>query len=242
MLNYSVVLILLEVTTTPNFRGLHLILVGCFLPLATAWEQLPRLQSPGFAEVTAPVPGAVLQGVVTIEGTASHPGFVAYELSFAYDPDPTDTWFPLGELIQTPVQRGRLGLWDTMQITDGDYRLRLRVWLDDGRILTDTVTGLRIRNERPVETPTPGGVAPTRVPATSTPVPLTPTPTARPAPSPSNQVRRAFVVGALAAASGLGLLGAYAGLRADLRDRAAKLRARYVRWQERRSRRGRRRG
>src|SRR4030067_616548 len=104
------------------------------------------LQVPGFAELTSPHPGQVVSGLVTLSGTAAHPAFNRYELSFAYDEDPTDTWFSIGEPVDTRVIDGRLALWDTSTITDGDYSLRLRVWLQDGRSLEAVVPGVHVRN------------------------------------------------------------------------------------------------
>jgi hypothetical protein len=109
-------------------------------------------QAPGFADITRPQDSEVLHGVVTIEGSAAHPAFVAYELSFAYDPNPTDTWFPIVDDVQTPVTDGRLGLWDTTSITDGDYQLRLYVILDNGSRLEAYARDLQVRNTTPAET------------------------------------------------------------------------------------------
>jgi hypothetical protein len=143
--------------------------------LAAALLGSAMLQVPGFAELTSPQPGQVVSGLVTLSGTADHPAFNRYELSFAYDEDPTDTWFSIGEPVDTRVIDGRLALWDTSTITDGDYSLRLRVWLQDGRSLEAVVPGIRVRNyssdpviptavppeaDRPLPTPTlPGAQA-----------------------------------------------------------------------------------
>jgi hypothetical protein len=108
---------------------------------------------PGFAEIVAPMEGQALQGIVTIRGTASHPAFAAYELAFGLDPDPTDTWFPLTEPVDTAVVDGRLAIWDTGPISDGDYRLRLRVVLRSGTPLVAMVEDLRVRNYTPTEVP-----------------------------------------------------------------------------------------
>ncbi len=109
-------------------------------------------QAPGFADITRPEDGEILHGVVTIEGSAAHPAFVAYELSFAYDPNPTDTWFPIVDDLQTPITDGRLGLWDTTGITDGDYQLRLYVILENDSRLEAYARNLRVRNTMPIET------------------------------------------------------------------------------------------
>jgi hypothetical protein len=131
-------------------------------------------QAPGFADITRPEDGEVLRGVVTIEGSAAHPAFVAYELSFAYDPNPTDTWFPIVDDFQTPITDGRLGLWDTTGITDGNYQLRLYVILENDSRLEAFARNLRVRNTTPIETQpvfeeqtasTPTALTPTETPA-----------------------------------------------------------------------------
>jgi hypothetical protein len=190
---------------------------------------LPRSQTGGLAEITSPAPGEALTGVVTIVGTASHPEFTGYDLAFAYADNPTDTWFALGEPVQTPVIAGRLGLWDTTGITDGDYSLRLRMFLQDGTSLVAQVDGLRVRNHTPIETSTP---APTPTPgATLTPAAsLTPPPSATPAPPPARPGRAesALVIGVGASLLGLGALGGYSLTRSTLRPRWAALRSRLL--------------
>lgn len=183
-------------------------------------------QVSGYAEIRAPAPGDALTGLVTIHGTAGHPFFDGYDLAFAYSGDPTGTWFPLGDRSPIPVNDGRLGLWDTTGISDGEYDLRLRVWLDDGTALQAVVAGLRVRNLSPAETPTPvSGPAPAAAATEVAPTPtagLTPTPP--PAPARRDPVATAWAAGVLAALSGLALLGLYGLLRRPLRRALAERR------------------
>ena len=60
-------------------------------------------QAPGYAEIVSPAGGEAIQGVYTIEGTAAHPAFASYQLSFAYAMDELQTWFLLGEAQTNPV-------------------------------------------------------------------------------------------------------------------------------------------
>ena len=46
--------------------------------------------------------------------------------------------------------------WDTSQITDGEYDLRVVAEYNGGAAIYELVTNLRIRNYSPVETATPG--------------------------------------------------------------------------------------
>jgi hypothetical protein len=215
---------------------ISIILIPFMLPLQV------NAQAPGYADITHPVAGEAIFGIVTIEGSADHPSFVSYELSFAYQPNPEDTWFPIMQSIQTPVSEGRLGIWDTTGITDGTYQLRLRVWLKNGNALEAFVQDLRVRNTIPTETPT---TVKQVAPQSPSPIPLTQTP--RPTPIPPSfsdgraHVKRIFLIGALLGGASLLLLGGYLFARRSMSLRWAKLRMRRIHWRSERERGGRRR-
>lgn len=185
---------------------------------------------PGFAEITSPRADQAVAGVVTIAGTADHPAFQRFEVAFGYDPDPTETWFPIGEPISTPVIDGRLALWDTMRISDGTYRLRLQVWLEDGQMLEAIVSGVRVRNYSPTET------AESAAAGQTISIPPTPTATLVAAPTPSpdltassgNPFSLSFALGAVGAMAAFGVLAVYRRLGASIRDHIAYLRIRQV--------------
>jgi hypothetical protein len=138
--------------------------------------------------ITSPAPNDVLRGQVNINGSTSDPNFVSAQLDFAYASDSTGTWFPLQTLSQ-PVFDSPLYTWDTTTITDGDYILRLRVFITDGSSQEVTVP-IKIRND--VVPTTPTVVAPTSTPDEVTvliPTPFllaaSPTPTEVPKPTPT---------------------------------------------------------
>jgi hypothetical protein len=195
-------------------------------------------QAPGFADLTHPQRGEAVSGLVTIEGSAAHPSFVGYEIAFAFDPNPMDTWFPVIDSVQTPVIDGRLGIWDTSGIQDGNYQLRLRVLLENGATLEALVSGLRVRNYTPIETSTPA-------PLTSQPSPTSPNPTrtARPTPLPvvstggPSSVLTAFRSGGVIGGLILLFLGGYFFMRRAIRLRWSNIRMRqtYSRSNRRRS-------
>lgn len=194
-------------------------LLAAVLILSVRFPIEPWLQAPGFAEITRPVSGEAVRGIVTLEGTANHPAFDHFDLSFGYDPDPTDTWFPIVDSDGSRVVEGRLAVWDTSAVADGVYRLRLRVWPAEGQPLVAFVGGVRVRNQGDIETPTPG---PTVQAAESTPVIETPTPAPTPtervvAPEPGGRVRTAFLAGGVLGVVALGGTAAYAGWRAARR-------------------------
>ena len=186
-------------------------------------------QAPGFADITRPQSGEALVGVVTIEGSAAHPAFVAYELSFAYDPNPTDTWFPIVDYFQTSVTDGRLGLWDTTSISDGEYQIRLRVILSNDSSLEAYAHGLRVRNTTPTETVPAIQEASTATPA-AVQASVTPTstdvPVSRLQGGQTLDMLQSLKTGAVLGALLLLLFAMYAAVRRFRRSRHAALRLR----------------
>ena len=184
-----------------------------FLLLAFSPHQVHAQEEPQLA-ITSPQESQVVQGQVVISGSVTVLGFSSYELAFAYADDSTQTWFNL-ESSSLPIFEGQLGTWDTSTLTDGDYDLRLRVFLLDGTVRETTVTGLRVRNYTPVPTATPT-VTPTTIarfapptaqlvaPAPATVTPSLPTPTALP-PNPAS-LTEISISGALGRGAALALL------------------------------------
>ena len=121
--------------------------------------------------IQSPGGGEALQGVVSVSGTSIVPGFRSAEVAFAYQEDPTHTWFSIQQSAQ-PVENGVLASWDTTTIADGTYQLRLQVVLEDGQVLENLVAGLRVRNYSRVETSTPASPAARQATVTPTPTPL----------------------------------------------------------------------
>jgi hypothetical protein len=167
--------------------------------------------------ILSPAQGEVLQGTVTLRGSSAETGFQSSEVDFAYAGDTTSTWF-LVALASQPVDSNTLATWDTTTITDGNYNLRLRVYLNDGTHLDAIVPNLRVRNYTPVETPTP---APTAILPTLTPTDtLTPTPFPTPTALPVNpavltqaDISTSLVYGGLGAVILIIILGIYFWLR-----------------------------
>ncbi len=143
--------------------------------------------------ITSPAPGDVLRSQVNIIGSTSAPDFVSAQLDFSYASDTTATWFPLQALSQ-PVFDSPLFTWDTTTITDGDYILRLRVFVTDGTSQEVTVP-VTLQNDTlpttpaiPVPTATPEGVTvliPTPFLLAASPTP-TDVPRSTPTPLPAN--------------------------------------------------------
>jgi hypothetical protein len=176
--------------------------------------------------ILSPRPGQALQGTVPIVVETALDGFEAVELEFAYANNPTGTWFTLYQGNQ-PVSQSNLVQWDTSQISDGTYTLRLTVKLSDGSQQSVEAAGLRVRNYTLIESDTPTPVTPSATaPPADTPAPSqTPTPTGTrrpptPTPLPANpavlersQVLASVVLGGLAVVALFALGGLYAALR-----------------------------
>ncbi len=194
-------------------RIVKMFLLAALLAAVTARPVAAQV-APG---IISPRQGDVLQGVVTIRGSSDVTGFLSAEVAFAYAGDTTGTWFLIATSSQ-PVDADTLATWDTTTITDGDYNLRLRVYLSDGKTLDATIPNLRVRNYTAVETPTPAPTAlqPTPIPTeTPTPTPF-PTPTAlpgNPAVLTPRDISISLAYGGLGAVLLLVILGIYLWLR-----------------------------
>lgn len=154
-------------------------------PLVSAQEQ-----DTSTVEITSLRAGEAIRGIVRIVGNTAVDGFVSWELTFSYTNDTTGTWFIIAEGDEL-IEDGTLTEWDTTTITDGNYKLRLTVFLEAGRRSHFVLPDIRVRNYTPIETdtstptltPTPFSVTPqpsssptiTQMP-TNTPIPNTPTP------------------------------------------------------------------
>ncbi len=218
-----------------RIRLLTALLALCLLPAAAALAQDET------ATILTPAEGQTVAGPVTIAGTANSTGFERYEVDFGYEPNVTNTWFPIGGPVSTPQFGGTLVQWDTvaMGIADGVYVLRLRVYRQDGSFLEAFVHNISLQNgfasgpEQPGEpalptfTPSPTGVL-VQLPPTSTPRPTAPAQaTAGPPPGaaqgPTDPLLnvpafgRALLRGAIWAVAIFIVLGLYTALRPRLR-------------------------
>ncbi len=204
------------------------------IPVIAKLKSSPLMQTntTANARIDAPVAGQVVQGGLVIRGSTATEEFQSYEVGFAYEDDPTDTWFLIQEST-TPVQDDVLAVWDTTTITDGEYKLRLLVTSTDGTQVKLLINNLRVRNYSPIETDTP---SPTPIyvtlapglPIASTTTGHTPTPTLTPHPSSptplptnpavitSSQMVLNLGKGAGVSIALLAILGAYLGLRSIL--------------------------
>ncbi len=147
---------------------------------AWGWQAVlaaPPEQSVDLAQITEPQSNAVIRGNVPIMGSASHTQFQFYKVEYSREPVGGDeTWGIVGAIQETPVVDGQLEVWDTTQVPDGSYSLRLRVVRLDGNYDEAVVSQIVVANtqpEEPTETPT-SEISPTPT-VSPTPLPATPT-------------------------------------------------------------------
>jgi len=166
--------------------------------------------------IQSPREGQPLQGVEIIEGRIRGEGFLSGKISFAHQQAEDPSWFFIADLAPDTAEGDVTAFvveWDTSQITDGDYRLRVKANFEGRVAVSEEVRGLRIRNYSLIETSTPAPPQPGQeVPRKTEPVELTlqdtPPPTAKnPAALDQSDMVEALMLG-LGAAGGLFLLGA----------------------------------
>ena len=148
---------------------------------------LVAAQNSSPAAITFPLDGGVVAGEVTITGTTDILGFASSQLDFSYASDLTGTWFPLGASSQPEIDSA-LAVWDTSLITDGDYSLRLLVFLEDGTVEESTIE-IKVQNDTAILTPTPLVISTPNQLDAQLPTPFlvaaSPTPTLTPPPTPT---------------------------------------------------------
>lgn len=153
--------------------------------LISALSSNAEAQASG-TSISIPAPNQALQGQVTITGSTGSASFGSAEIAFAYSGDETNTWFSIASLSE-PVTDGALTTWDTTNITDGAYVMRLRVFSADGS-LQDATVGFEIANYSSIAAaspvPSPTGFAVLQIPSPFV-APASPTPEPSPVPTPS---------------------------------------------------------
>jgi hypothetical protein len=124
------------------------------------FSSLANVQAGDDLRIDSPATGSTVSGTVEILGTAAIAGMARYRVEFAYDPNPTATWFLIAENT-APVQNGILAVWDTARVSQGVYALRVAVVLPDGTVRDTVTSGIRIRRkEGAAPTPSEESVVP----------------------------------------------------------------------------------
>jgi 1A family penicillin-binding protein len=139
----------------------------------------PESTGVGQARITSPVDGQTVSGVISVEGVALAANFSHYEVEYGVSWGP-QAWGPVAGPFTQPMEGGPLAQWDTRQVPNGPYSLRVVVSDQAGSDYEGRVTIL-IDNPLPTptdtRTPRPPTATRTPRPATETPLPATETPT-----------------------------------------------------------------
>jgi membrane peptidoglycan carboxypeptidase len=134
-------------------------------------EQPPDTYCPStniVADITSPVDGVTVRGTISMEGAATAANFSHYQVEVGVGTGP-QAFAVIHGPVQAIVEQGVLGVFDTTQVENGPYTLRLVVFDRSGGAVEART---RVLVDNPVPTPTS---SPT---ATATQLPLTPTQTA----------------------------------------------------------------
>ncbi len=140
--------------------------------------------------LTTPTSGQTVAGELILYGEVNAPNFMGYRVEYGIGLDPQG-WGLVQERVPSPVEAGQIARWDTTQVKDGEFTLRVIVYgppdRDGSEIQYVYRVSIRVQNPTPTPTETPTATAtptPTETP-TETPTP-TETGTPSPTPSPSN--------------------------------------------------------
>ncbi len=160
----------------------------------------------------SPREGQALLGVEIIEGKIRGDGFQSGTVRFSYAGGGLRdrTWFYIADIapeVQDSAQTSFRIEWDTAQLTDGNYDLRIVAEYEGGSAIFELIPNLRIRNYSPVETPTPAPVQEGITQEVTLTASNTPSPRNTPTPLPSNpavvassQLSRTLRISAIAVA------------------------------------------
>jgi membrane peptidoglycan carboxypeptidase len=141
-------------------------------------EQPPEDYCPSahiIANITNPVDGTTVRGTITMEGAVTAANFSHYQVEVGIGTGPQAFAVIHGPIHQI-VEQGVLGIFDTTQVENGPYTLRLVVFDQNGGGNEDRV---RVLVDNPIATPTPS-------PTVTATQPIIPTDTPTPSPTPTS--------------------------------------------------------
>jgi hypothetical protein len=110
-------------------------------PIANSTQEQSSGCIPGQIMFTEPVGGQIIQGKITLVGTAVIPNFGFYK--YEYTLQGNTTWSTI-LASREQVINGELGYWDTSELTPGDYQLRLVVSDNTGTELPACIVPVQI--------------------------------------------------------------------------------------------------
>ncbi|HEY4689605.1 MAG TPA: PBP1A family penicillin-binding protein [Anaerolineae bacterium] len=136
--------------------------------------------------ISDPPDGGLVNGLVSIIGTAHMPDFEHYDVMFSLASSPDD-WRWISGPHLAAVNNGLLTTWDTNGLEEGDYILRLVVYSQSGGSSEARVRVSVNRGAVPTPSPMPGPTSTSTPAPTDTPlvVPTLPPSTDTPTPEPT---------------------------------------------------------
>ena len=150
-------------------------------------EQPPAEYCPSthiVAGITSPMDGSTVRGTIALEGAATAANFSHYQVELGVGTGPQAFAVIRGPVRQL-VEQGVLGVFDTTEVENGPYTLRMVVYDQSGGAI-EARTRVLVDNPVSTATPSPSPTATATQPAitpTGTPTPTdTPTPTLTPIP------------------------------------------------------------
>ena len=144
------------------------------------FEQPPVNYCPSanlLAEITSPLDGSTARGIVTLEGSVTAANFSHFQVELGEGTVP-ETFAVISGPVNNPVEQGVLGVFDSTEIDNGPYTVRVVLFDKTGgqvetrvRVLVDNIP-----TPAPTETPT-ATITPTPTEASTQTPTLTSTPT-----------------------------------------------------------------
>ena len=124
-----------------RYKALIGLIFGLVFILNAAFSSM-MMQSP---LIESPKAGDVIQGIVSIKGSLNLSNYDSYEVSFAYNEDNTETWFLILKTDEK-IKNRELAVWDTSEISDGDYKIQVKVITTSDTMRITIVEDLYVRN------------------------------------------------------------------------------------------------
>ncbi|MGC8834061.1 MAG: S8 family serine peptidase [Armatimonadota bacterium] len=112
------------------------------------------------AFITAPKPGEFISGIVGVHGKIEGSGIVSYRVQFGIGDNPK-SWYDLASKNGVPPPEGVVAQWDTTQLVDGTYTLKLVASSAGGMSSESAPVSVVVDNTPPVaevESPYTGSV------------------------------------------------------------------------------------
>jgi hypothetical protein len=126
------------------------LLLTFIISFFSGWGSVARQLD--LVRILSPNDSSILKGVISIRGTVTGVGLQRGEISFRYEGEDSSNWFLIDQVNESVVDN-TIANWDTANIADGTYQLKVVAFYDDGHQIESIINNLQIRNYTAVETP-----------------------------------------------------------------------------------------